>query len=117
VHDLTILLALGVSGSILFTIVRSKLSYSAERGMHALELLLGICGLILAVGIAVRISHKPTAEVGRGFDPDPRMATPYSQQASAGAEFLLAKSLTLRADYLFVRLNLFHPSARSWECI
>jgi len=37
------------------------------------------------------------------FRPDPRMATPYSQQASAGAEYLLATNLTLRADYLFVR--------------
>src|SRR5258706_14848360 len=37
------------------------------------------------------------------FRPDPRMATPYSQQVSAGAEYLLAKNLTLRADYLFVR--------------
>src|SRR6202035_111400 len=36
------------------------------------------------------------------FRPDPRMATPYSQQASAGAEYLLVKNLTLRADYLFV---------------
>src|SRR3989449_1397991 len=36
------------------------------------------------------------------FRPDPQMATPYSQQASAGAEYLLAKNLTLRADYLFV---------------
>ena len=36
------------------------------------------------------------------FRPDPRMATPYSQQASAGAEYLLAKNLTLRADYLIV---------------
>ena len=36
------------------------------------------------------------------FQPAPRMATPYSQQASAGAEYLLAKNLTLRADYLFV---------------
>jgi len=36
------------------------------------------------------------------FSPDRRMATPYSQQASAGAEYLLATSLTLRADYLFV---------------
>ena len=36
------------------------------------------------------------------FRPDPRMATPYSQQGSAGAEYLLAKDLTLRADYLFV---------------
>jgi hypothetical protein len=37
------------------------------------------------------------------FSPDPRMATPYSQQASVGAEYLLAKNLTVRADYLFVR--------------
>lgn len=36
------------------------------------------------------------------FRPDPRMATAYSQQASAGAEYLLATNLTLRADYLFV---------------
>jgi hypothetical protein len=36
------------------------------------------------------------------FRPDPRMATPYSQQASAGAEYLLAKNLTIRGDYLFV---------------
>src|SRR5439155_12524544 len=37
------------------------------------------------------------------FQPDPHMPTPYSQQASAGAEYLLAKDLTVRADYLFVR--------------
>src|SRR5258707_440761 len=37
------------------------------------------------------------------FRPYPRMATPYSQQASVGAEYLLATNLTLRADYLFVR--------------
>ena len=36
------------------------------------------------------------------FRPDPRMATPYSEQASAGAAYLLAKNLTLRADYLYV---------------
>jgi outer membrane receptor protein involved in Fe transport len=52
------------------------------------------------------------------FRPDPSMSTPYSQQASAGAEYLLGKNLTLRADYLFVRgvklprtlnANLLHP--------
>lgn len=37
------------------------------------------------------------------FRPDPGMATPYSQQTSAGAEYLLAKNLTVRGDYLFVR--------------
>jgi hypothetical protein len=36
------------------------------------------------------------------FRSDPGMATPYSQQASAGAEYLLAKNLTIRGDYLFV---------------
>lgn len=36
------------------------------------------------------------------FSPDPRMATPYSQQASGGAEYLLAKNLTVRVDYLSV---------------
>jgi outer membrane receptor protein involved in Fe transport len=54
------------------------------------------------------------------FRPDPRMATPYSRQASAGAEYLLAKNLSLRADYMNVRginlprtrnLNLLPPVA------
>jgi hypothetical protein len=36
------------------------------------------------------------------FRPDPRLGTPYSEQASAGAEYFLAKNLTVRADYLFV---------------
>lgn len=36
------------------------------------------------------------------FRADPRTATPYSEQASGGAEYLLAKNLTVRADYLFV---------------
>jgi len=36
------------------------------------------------------------------FEPDPRLPTPYSQQASAGAEYLVAKNITLRANYLFV---------------
>jgi len=61
----------------------------------------------------------PVSEIAPSiFRPDPQMATPYSQQASAGAEYLLAKSLTLRLDYLFVRglklprtlnINLFPP--------
>jgi len=36
------------------------------------------------------------------FRSDPHMATPYSQQASTGAEYLLANNFTLRTDYLFV---------------
>ena len=37
------------------------------------------------------------------FSPDPRMDTPYSLQASAGAEHEVAKNLSVRADFLFVR--------------
>lgn len=47
----------------------------------------------------------PVAEPGIApsiFRPDPSMATPYSQQASAGLEYQLARNLTVRADYLFV---------------
>ena len=36
------------------------------------------------------------------FRSDPRIPTPYSQQASAGIEYLLAKNLTVRGDYLYV---------------
>ena len=49
------------------------------------------------------VSDPETGIAASIFRPDPRMATPYSQQASAGAEYLLANNLTLRADYLFVR--------------
>jgi hypothetical protein len=45
-----------------------------------------------AVGIAPSI-----------FRPDPRMATPYSQQTSLGAEYLVAPDLTASVNYLFVR--------------
>jgi hypothetical protein len=37
------------------------------------------------------------------FRADPRMATPYSQQASAGVEYEFAIYFSLRADYMFVR--------------
>ncbi|MBZ5536854.1 MAG: TonB-dependent receptor [Acidobacteriia bacterium] len=37
------------------------------------------------------------------FRPDPNLVTPYSQQASAGVEYQLARNVTLRADYLMVR--------------
>ena len=45
----------------------------------------------------------PATAIGPSiFSPDPRMATPYSEQASGGAEYLLAKNLIVRTDYLFV---------------
>jgi hypothetical protein len=37
------------------------------------------------------------------FRADPRMGTPYSQQASAGVEHQVGKFISLRADFLFVR--------------
>jgi hypothetical protein len=37
------------------------------------------------------------------YRPDPRLATPYSQQTSLGAEYLIAPDLTASVNYLFVR--------------
>ncbi|HEX3372042.1 MAG TPA: TonB-dependent receptor, partial [Candidatus Acidoferrales bacterium] len=37
------------------------------------------------------------------FRADPRMSTPYSQQASAGVEHQVGKFISLRGDFLFVR--------------
>ena len=37
------------------------------------------------------------------FQADPRLATPYSQQANFGIEHLLTKNLTASLNYLFVR--------------
>jgi outer membrane receptor for ferrienterochelin and colicin len=37
------------------------------------------------------------------FRPDPRLATPYSQQTSLGAEYLIAPDLTASVNYMFVR--------------
>jgi len=37
------------------------------------------------------------------FQPDPRLATAYSQQSSLSIEHLLAQNLTVSANYLFVR--------------
>lgn len=37
------------------------------------------------------------------FRPDPQLPTPYSQQASIGAEYLVARNITVNLNYLFVR--------------
>jgi len=77
-----------------------------------------------AAGLFVAAEGGPLIAPAQGiassiFRSGPGLATPYSQQASAGAEYLLAKNLTLRADYLFVRgvklprtrnINLLPPS-------
>jgi len=77
----------------------------SENGAHGFEqvangniaanLFLGASGGSLispAVGIAPSI-----------FRPDPRLATPYSEQTSLGAEHLVARDLTASVNYLFVR--------------
>ncbi len=55
----------------------------------------------------IRRGRRPPAPVAgiapSIFRPDPRLATPYSQQASLGAQYLIAHNLTASADYLFVR--------------
>src|SRR6266481_1403115 len=59
-----------------------------------------------AASLFAAVQGGPLVEPASGiapsiYSPDPKMATSYSQQASAGAEYLLAKNLTARADYLF----------------
>jgi hypothetical protein len=61
-----------------------------------------------AANVLAAARGGPLAAPAAGITPsifraDPRMRTPYSQQTSAGAEYLIAKNLTLRGDYLFVR--------------
>src|SRR5206468_10913991 len=47
---------------------------------------------------------SPAAGIaGSIFRPEPRMATPYSQQADLGGEYLIAPDLTASVNYLFVR--------------
>src|SRR5206468_1314543 len=66
----------------------------------------------------------PAAAAPSIFRPDPRLATPYSEQTSFGAEHLLAPDLTASVNYLFVRgvklsrtrnANLLPPIARTPE--
>ena len=50
------------------------------------------------------VPSRPVAGIAPSiFGPDPRLATPYSQQASLGAQYLIAHNLTASVDYLFVR--------------
>jgi len=53
-----------------------------------------------------RVAHwgaQPRGIAPSVFRPDPRLATPYSQQSSLGVQYLIAHNLTVSADYLFVR--------------
>lgn len=61
-----------------------------------------------AVNLFLAVQGGPLGSPAPGIAPsmfraDPGMATPYSQQASAGAEHEIAKYLSVRADFLFVR--------------
>ena len=48
-------------------------------------------------------SEPPSGIAPSIFSPDPRLATPYSQQANFEAQFLISKQFTVSANYLFVR--------------
>jgi hypothetical protein len=58
VHDSKVLLVLIASGDILLAIVRfavksnRKPSYTTEKGMHLLDLVAGLSGLVLAIVVA-----------------------------------------------------------------
>jgi outer membrane receptor protein involved in Fe transport len=62
----------------------------------------------VAAGLFAVAGGGPFAGPAAGIAPsifraDARLAAAYSQQASAGAEYELARNLTIRANYLFVR--------------
>ncbi len=85
--------------------VLANLTRAVEKnGIQAFE---QVADANVAVGIFATAQGGPLVAPVSGiapsiFRPDPRIATPYSQQASAGTEYLLANNLTLHADYLFV---------------
>jgi outer membrane receptor for ferrienterochelin and colicin len=101
--------------------VLANLTRAVENdGSHAFEQVADATAAISAFALAQGGTlDQPVSGIAPSvFSPAPRMATPYSQQASAGVECLLAKNLTVRADYLFVRgiklprtlnVNLFPP--------
>ncbi len=76
-----------------------------ENGLRAFEQVVNgnqAASLFQAAG-GGSLAAPTTAIPPSIFRPDPRLATPYSQQASLGAEYLLACNLTASVNYLFVR--------------
>jgi hypothetical protein len=85
--------------------VLANLARAIEKnGSQAFELVAdgGAAANLFALAQGGPLSAPAVGAAASIFRPDPNMATPYSQQASVGTEYLLAKNLTLRADYLFV---------------
>ena len=86
--------------------VLADLSRAAEKnGSQAFE---QVAGGPAAVNLFAAASGGGLTAPSSGIAPsifraDPRLATPYSQQASAGAEYLVAPNLTIAANYFFVR--------------
>jgi hypothetical protein len=77
----------------------------AENGVSGLEQVAnGNEAMNLFQGASGGPLSSPVAGIAPSiFRPDPRLATPYSQQTSIGAEYLIAPNLTASVNYLFVR--------------
>jgi hypothetical protein len=77
----------------------------AENGTHGFEQVANgtlAASLFQGAGGGSLISPAPGIAASI-FRPDPRLTTPYSQQSSVGAEYLIASDLTASINYLFVR--------------
>ena len=76
-----------------------------ENGVNGFEQVAnGIAAANLFQGAFGGTLISPAAGIAPSiFRPDPRLATPYSQQANLGAEYLIAHDLTASVNYLFVR--------------
>ena len=77
----------------------------AENGAHGFEQVAnGTAAANLFQGAGGGALISPAAGIGPSiFRPDPRLATPYSQQTSLGAEYLVSPNITASVNYLFVR--------------
>jgi len=85
--------------------VLASLSRAVEKnGIHAFEQVVdgNAAGNAFAAAKGGSLAAPLPGTAPSIFQPDVHMAAPYSEQASAGAEYLLASNVTLRADYLFV---------------
>jgi hypothetical protein len=78
---------------------------AGKNGTQAFEQVAdgGEAAALFAASQGGALAASPAGVAPSIFQADPRMATPYSQQASAGAEYSFAKFFSVRADYMFVR--------------
>jgi len=77
----------------------------AEDGVHGFQQVAnGNVAANVFQGAGGGSLFSPAAGIAASiFRPEPRLATPYSQQANFGGEYLIAPDLTASVNYMFVR--------------